>query len=149
MNWFYSKERGEGETTAIFSLVVIILIVIGMGYGIVRGIQRDNTETVLTARILSADIKSIGSGDDAKDHYLFSVQPVNKVDDVYESVGESETIEVADSRMHSQWNSADIYFTLKNNVGAVYTFKLQGWRDGYHSEFRNIYELKLEQDKGR
>lgn len=151
MKWFTRKEQGsaDNEIVGLFSAAILLLVIIYAGFSIVRGIKRDNTQSELTARVLATEIKGIGSGDDKTDHYLISVQPVNKVDGVYESVGEPETIEVADSRMYSQFNSADIYFKLQNDIGAVYHFKLQGWRDGYHSEFRNIYDLTKLQDKGR
>jgi hypothetical protein len=149
MKWLRKTSRGEGEVTVLLTLIVLALVIAGMSYKAVRSFNRDHTETELTARVLSTEIKGIGTGDDRADHYLISVQPVNKVDGVYEPIGEAETIEVADSRIHQQYRSADIYFTLQQHIGAVYHFKLQGWRDGYYSEFRNIYEYTLVQDKGR
>lgn len=146
MKWLFAKEKGESSATvALLSFALLIIIFANMiGKG-VSSYQYAHTESELTARVLDTETKVV----DEKDHWFISVQPVVKVDGVYESAGEPEVLEVADSAVYSQRNSSDVYFEMKREIGAVYKFKLQGWRSAYWSEWRNIVGHTKVQDKGR
>lgn len=135
----------DDDFKGILSLLFIIVVIIVMISGAVSKYNFAHTETELTARILDTETKMV----DKEDHWFISVQPVVKVDGVYENAGDPEVLEVADSAVYGQRNSSDVYFLMKQKQGAVYHFKLQGWRDPYWSKWRNIVGYTLLQDKGR
>lgn len=135
----------DDDFKGILSLFFLIVVAVFMISGVVNSYRFAHTETELTARILDTETKMV----DKEDHWFVNVQPVQKIDGEYEAVGNPEVLEVADSAVYGQRNSSDVYFLMKNKIGAVYHFKLQGWRDAYWSKWRNIVGYELLQDKGR
>lgn len=114
--------------------IALVLFVLGMFSSIYINY---GTQDTFEAKVLSTDIKRVGSGDDAKDKYLVSLQKVD---------GTLETVEIDDTLFWGNFTSADVYFEMKNNVGATYKFTVVGFRVGFLSYFRNIvrYEKATE-----
>lgn len=49
-------------------------------------------------------------------------------------------LNVGDDWLNGQWNSSDLYAQIED--GKTYKFNTAGWRNGFFSQFPNVYEAK-------
>lgn len=131
----FNRRSNDVGSMAFIGLIILVVIV-----GLVGSIKNAMTFNEYNARILNAEIKQIGTGDKAEDVYLISIQPVRNVGGEWVNSNVVETVKVEDSLAFGRFRSADVYFELKNNIGAIYYLKTQGIRNGYFSMFPNIIE---------
>lgn len=130
-NRYNSSWSTEGIAFVLFTIIMFSIV----GFGVIRVAMYSTTISEISAVVETTSIKRIGESD----RYLINVQLLDSDNAL---TGKYETLTVSDTFMFGNFNSADVYFELTRNIGKPYTFKLQGWRSGFMSEFPNIVEYK-------
>ncbi len=107
----------------IFSIVVCILIILGIGGLIVYKVVYITTWDSETITLKEKWVKY--HGNDAK--YLISTS-------------KNEVYSIVDSFTRWQWESSNLYACLQ--PGNTYHIKYYGFRFGLFSDYRNIYNIR-------
>ena len=111
------KDEVAGIVSSIVLVVLFLLFLVGKEYLTVEAVD---------FTVQSKERISTGSGGNMKHKYL-----------VYT---EGETFENTDTLWHLKYNSSDLHGTLKD--GERYSAKVNGWRVGFLSMYRNIIEVR-------
>ena len=105
---------------------------------IYRSVHNSFTQTEVTARVVDAVTKQVGN----EGRWFVYIQPVEKTeaDTEYTDVGDPLVVEVSDTYLYGKFNSSDRFFELKQHIGTIYHFTLQGERNAFWSTWQNIVE---------
>lgn len=125
----------EDITTALSAIVVLFVVVFIIATCVAKPYASASSVETIIITPLSTEAK-IKFGE-KEQTYLISARLPDGTMEVFEST---------DTLMYGKYNSADIYFELKNNIGAQYRAKVVGWRVPYLSWNRNIVELEKVQE---
>lgn len=127
----YRRRHYSRLQNIVYGVAFAVIVLSCITSFFIKPIIQNGSKETITVVIGSTEVKT-KSGEETQT-YLVNVVFPN---------GNTEVLQSSDSLVHGKWNSADVYFKLKDNPGKIFKLTVVGKRVPFLSWNRNILTIE-------